>query len=97
MVEVEVKAGQTVQLPIEHQAATLHLRFAGGPAGAPADVAWEVRDEAGRMIWSAGQTEAKGLLQAGRYVVSASARGLREERTVELRAGEAVQVEFGAE
>jgi Ca-activated chloride channel family protein len=95
--DVEIKAGQTVQLAIEHRAATLQLRFVGAGSGAPGDVAWEVRDEAGRMVWSAGRAEARGLLQPGRYVVTASTRALREKRTVELHAGEPTLVEIRAE
>jgi hypothetical protein len=40
--DVEIKAGQTLQVSIEHQAATLRVRLTGIGAG-PVDVTWEVR------------------------------------------------------
>ena len=45
--EVEVKAGQTQQLTLEHQAATLKLRLLGDGGSVLAEVFWDVRDEAG--------------------------------------------------
>jgi hypothetical protein len=95
--EVEIKAGQTIQLPIEYQAATLRLRFAGTVAMS-SDVLWGIRDEAGRVVWSSSQAEpAAVVLQAGRYVVTADTREKRMERPVELRAGDAQVVELTGE
>ena len=84
--EVEVKAGQTLQLTLEHQAANLKLRLVG-PA-ALGEVFWDVRDEAGNTVWSTGQPEPSSILQAGRYRVRAETREKRYERAVELRSGD---------
>jgi hypothetical protein len=84
--EVEVKAGQTLQLMLEHQAAKLKLRLVG-PA-ALGEVFWDVRDEAGNTVWSTGQPEPSSILQAGRYRVRAETREKRYERAVELRSGD---------
>jgi hypothetical protein len=92
--EVEIKAGQTVQLPIEHQAATLKVRLAG--AGLT-DVSWEVRDDSDRVVWAGSQAEDAIVLRAGRYRVSATTASGRPEHTVELRAGETRLVEWRAE
>jgi hypothetical protein len=90
--EVEVKAGQTQQLVIEHQAASLRLRFAGS---APTDVFWDIRDESGQAVWwTSGLAEPLATLQAGRYVVRAEARDKRYERSVDLRIGDARLVEI---
>jgi Ca-activated chloride channel homolog len=94
--DVEIKAGQTLQLPIEHQAATLRVRLTGTGAG-PADVTWEVRDEGDRVVWASSQTEDAAILQAGRYRVSVYAASKQPDRTVELRAGDAKVVEVRAE
>jgi Ca-activated chloride channel family protein len=94
--DVEIKAGQTLQLPIEHQAATLRVRLTGIGAGL-ADVTWEIWDEHERMVWASSQTEDAAILQAGRYRVSASTASKQPDRIVELRAGEAKIVEMRAE
>jgi Ca-activated chloride channel homolog len=88
--EVEIKGGQALQLSLEHQLAALRLRH----AGAPAEVAWEVRDEDRRVVWTSGDAEAGVALQAGRYLVTAQTPAKREERAVELRAGDTRVVEF---
>ena len=89
--EVEVKAGLTQQLVLEHQTASLKLRFAGA---APSDVFWDIRDESGRAVWTSGLAEPLATLQAGRYLVRAEAREKRYERSVELRIGDARLVEI---
>ena len=85
--EVEVKAGQTQQLTLEHQAANLKLRLGGG-GRRWREVFWDVRDEAGNTVWTTGQPEPSATLQAGRYRVRAETREKRYERAVELRAGD---------
>jgi Ca-activated chloride channel family protein len=94
--DVELKAGQTLQLPIDHQAATLRVRLAGIGAG-PADVTWEVHDEHERVVWTSSQTEDSAILQAGRYRVSAYTASKLLGQSVELRTGEAKLVEMRAE
>ena len=45
--EVEVKAGETMQIALEHQASALRLRATGN---GPADVSWVIRDETGKLV-----------------------------------------------
>jgi Ca-activated chloride channel family protein len=94
--EVEVKAGQTQQLTLEHQAATLRLRLVGG-AGPLTEVSWDIRDENGATVWTTGQPEPQATLQAGRYVVRGETREKRYTRTLDLRAGEARVLELAAD
>ena len=92
--EVEVKPGQTQQLTLEPQAATAKLRLlarAGGAGGG--DVFWEIRDEAGKTVWTTAEPEPSATLQAGRYVIRAEVRERSYDRAVELRSGESRLVE----
>lgn len=94
--EVDIRAGQVQQLLFEHQAAILKLRFAGTGV-APTEVFWDIRDEAGRAVWTSGLAEPVATLQAGRYLTTAETREKRHERTVELRAGDSKLVEIQAD
>jgi Ca-activated chloride channel family protein len=94
--DVEVRAGQTQQLVLEQQAATLKLRLVAN-GGAQGDVFWDVRDEAGRNVWTTGVTEPSATLQAGRYAVRAETRERRYDRQIELHAGEVGLVEITAD
>jgi Ca-activated chloride channel family protein len=94
--DVEIKAGQTVQLPIEHRAATLKVRLTGVGRGL-ADVTWEVRDESDHVVWASSLSEDSAILQAGRYRVSATTAAKQPDQTVELRTGEAKVVEMRAQ
>ena len=93
--EIELKAGQGQHVVLEHQAASLKLRLTG--SAGPAEVFWDIRDEAGQPVWTTGQIEPTATLQAGRYVVRAELREKRHERTVELRAGELKLLELAAD
>jgi hypothetical protein len=95
--EIEVKAGQTQQLTLEHQAATLKLRLVGGGGVPLGEVFWDVRDESGATVWTTGQAEPSATLQAGRYRVRAETRDKRYERAIELRSGEAKALELTAD
>lgn len=92
--DIEIKAGQGQQIVFEHEAAALRLRVTGS---GPTDVFWVVKDQAGNAVWTAAHPEAVATLQAGRYVVRAEMRNKRDERAVELRAGEAKLLEFSAD
>jgi Ca-activated chloride channel family protein len=89
--DAEIRAGQVTQVAIEHQIAQLTLRLTGG---AQAEVSWEVREDAGPTVWTSGQAEAVATVQAGRYQVAVRAGDKRQQRTVELRAGDSRVVEF---
>jgi hypothetical protein len=96
--EVEVKPGQTKQLTLEPQAATVKLRLltrAGGPGGG--EVFWEIRDDTGKTVWTTAEPEPSATLQAGRYVVRAEVRENGYDRAVELRSGESRVVEVVAD
>jgi Ca-activated chloride channel family protein len=92
--EVEVRAGQTTQLVLEQQLATLKMRLSGAGAG---ETWWEVLDETGRGLWMDGQAEPTASLPAGRYLVRAEIRDKRYERAVELRAGETKLLDMPAQ
>ena len=92
--DIEIKAGQIQQLVIEHEAASVRLRIVGS---GPTDVSWIIRDQAGKAVWTGAHTEAVANLQAGRYLVRAETRNKRDERSVELRAGEAKLLEFSVD
>jgi Ca-activated chloride channel family protein len=95
--EVEVKAGQTQQLTLEHQAASLKLRLMGSSGLPLTEVFWDVRDETGTTVWTTGQPEPSATLQAGRYRVRVETRDKRFERAIELRSGEARVLELAAD
>jgi Ca-activated chloride channel homolog len=92
--EIELKAGQALQISLDLQIAALRLRFAGP---VPTEVSWEVRDEEGRTVWTSDESEAVATLQAGRYLVAMTAPRRQEERTLELRAGETRLVEVAGD
>ena len=94
--EVEVKPGQTQQLTLEPQAATAKLRLVTrGPGGG--EVFWEIRDEAGKTVWTTAEPEPSATLQAGRYVIRAEVRERSYDRALELRSGESRLVEVVAD
>ncbi len=95
--EVDIRSGQTQQVVFEHQSATVRLRLAAGPIPILSDVFWDIRDEAGAVVWSTGQPDPWAVLQAGRYKVRAETRGKHYERAVDLRAGETRTIELQAE
>lgn len=96
--DVEIRAGQPPQqLTLEPQAAAVRLRLVGGGSTPLADVFWDIRDEAGRTVWTTGLAEPAATLQVGRYVVRAETRDKRYERAVELRAGDTRVVELTAD
>lgn len=95
--EVEIKAGQTQQLGFEHQASTLKLRLTGSSGLPLGEVFWDVRDQAGRTVWTTGQPEPSVTLQAGRYQIRAETRDKRYERALDLGVGEAKLFEMTAD
>ena len=92
--DIEIKTGQTQQLVIEHEAAAVRLRIVGS---GPTDVSWVIRDQTGKAVWTGAHTEAVANLQAGRYLIGAETRNKRDERSVELRSGEAKLLEFSVD
>ena len=95
--EVEVKAGQTLQVAFEHQASTLKLRLLGTSGLPVGEVFWDVRDQAGRTVWTTGQSEPAVTLQAGRYQIRAETRDKRYERPLDLAAGDTKLFEMTAD
>lgn len=92
--EFDLKAGQTLSVSLEHQVAALRLRLSGPTAK---EVWWEVRDEAGRIVWTGAEAEATVMLQAGRYLVATTTSENHMERTLELRAGETGLIEVAGD
>jgi hypothetical protein len=66
----------------------------GNPLG---EVYWEVRDQAGRTVWTTGQQEPSVTLQAGRYRIRAETRDKRYERSVDVAGGEVKPFELTAD
>jgi Ca-activated chloride channel family protein len=95
--EVDVKAGQAQQIEFEHQASTLKLRLTAVGGNPLAEVFWEVRDQAGRTVWTTGQPEPSVTLQAGRYRIRAETRDKRYERSVDVAGGEVRAFELTAD
>jgi Ca-activated chloride channel family protein len=95
--EVEVKPGQTQQVDFEPQAGTLKLRLVGAGGMPLGEVFWDIRDQAGRTVWTTGQAEPSVTLQAGRYRIRAETRDKGYERTFDLAAGEAKQLDLAAD
>jgi hypothetical protein len=94
---VEVKPGQTQQVDFEPQAGTLKLRLVGAGGTPLGEVFWDIRDQAGRTVWTTGQAEPSVTLQAGRYRIRAETRDKGYERTFDLAAGEAKQLDLAAD
>ncbi|MDX2158469.1 MAG: VWA domain-containing protein [Hyphomicrobiaceae bacterium] len=95
--DIRLKPGETEKVAIEHAAGAVRLRLAERAGGAPLpDVAWEVRDRAGQVVWVGLGTEARALLLAGRYTVKAGARGIAVEQPIEVRAGESRDLDLAA-
>jgi Ca-activated chloride channel family protein len=89
--ELRVKAGATEQVAIEHSAGRVVLRALEKAGGQPlVDVGWELRDRAGKVVWTGIGTEARAVLLAGRYTVKVEGRGVASERQVEIREGQAL-------
>ena len=95
--EVEVKAGQTQQLTLEHQAANLKLRLVGSGGAPVARCSGTSGTRPATTVWTTGQPEPSATLQAGRYRIRAETREKRYERAVELRAGDARVLELTAD
>ena len=96
MRDIELRAGAREQLTVELLAGSIRLRLLDQTGQPLPDVAWDIRDGAGRAVWSASQTEAHPLLLAGRYSVRAEARDRRAEHTIDVRAGETRSVDIAA-
>ena len=88
--ELDLKPGAREQVTLEPAAGVIRLRLMDAGGGAPLpDVAWEIKDRNGRVVYLATESEARPVLLAGRYTVRAEARNRRLTRDVEVRAGEA--------
>src|SRR5262249_42958303 len=88
--EIELKAGQALQISLDLQIAALRLRFSGP---VPTEGSWEVRHQEGRTGGTSDESETAATRQAGRYLVAMTGPRREEERRQELRAGEARLVE----
>ena len=92
---LELKPGAREQVVLELPGGHIQLRLLDVAGGPPLpDVAWEIRDSAGRVVWIGNETEPRPLLLQGRYSVRAETRDRRINRDVEIRAGELRSVEM---
>jgi Ca-activated chloride channel family protein len=92
--EVDLKAGQTLELAMDFAAAIVRLRLLGG-AGAQNEAFFTIRQEDGRTIWATGQPEPTAILAAGRYLIEAETQEKHYRRLIEVRVGETRIVELG--
>jgi Ca-activated chloride channel homolog len=95
--EIEVKAGQALQIVFEHQASTVRLRLVGASGLPLGEAFWEIRDPSGRTVWTTGQSEPTLTLQSGRYLIRAETREKRFERALDLGSGDTKVVEMTAD
>ena len=93
--DLDLKAGSREQVVLEPQAGLIRLRLMEAGGGAPMqDVAWEIKDRTGRVVFVATESEARPVLLQGRYTVRAETRNRRLTRDVEVRSGEARSVDL---
>ncbi len=95
--DLDLKAGAREQIALEVPAGTLKLRWVDAAGMSLPDVAWEIRDRGGRIVWSAIASDAVPLLLQGRYTVKAESRKRRLTRDIEVRAGEVRSVELSGQ
>jgi Ca-activated chloride channel family protein len=96
--EIELRPGAREDLILEHQAGVVRLGLIERQGALPlGDVFWEVRDEAGGIVWITNDAQPLGILRAGRYLVRAEARGHDIQRPIEIRAGDNRVVEILAQ
>lgn len=94
--DIEVRSDGEQRIVLDHQAGTVQLRLGGGAAGLRfGEVLWSILDAAGQPVLRSSQPEPLAVLAAGRYVTRLEARGSRFERTIEVKAGDAGQLEMG--
>lgn len=92
--DIRLRPGETERISINHAAAGARFRMLDPASRKPlSDVSFEVRDPAGRPVWTGLGMEPRALLLAGRYVVRAEGRGLTLEQPFDLAAGEERTVE----
>ena len=93
--EVDVKAGTTINLTLEHQAGLIRFRLADGSGGAAlSDVLWEVRDRSGKPVWRSALAEPKLALAAGSYVIVAQRHDHSRQRPFEVATGDEKTIEL---
>ncbi len=92
--DLDLKAGAREQIVLEVPAGSLRLRWVDSSGMSLPDVAWEIRDRSGRLVWSAIASDAAPLLLQGRYTVKAESRNRRLSRELEVRAGEVRAVDL---
>ena len=93
--EVEIKAGTTTNLMLEHQAGLVRFRLADGQGGpALTDVLWEIRDRGGKPIWRSALPEPKVAMAAGGYVIVAQRQDRSRQRAFEVVTGDEKTIEL---
>ena len=96
MREADLRAGFETRIDLDPGAGSVRLKLAGSLLGhGLGTVYWQVFDERGVAVWRTGQAEPVLALTAGRYRVRVEARDKVVERMMDIRAGDAGNVEIG--
>ena len=91
--EVEIRTGETLELPLEIAAAI--VQFAQ-PAGT-GDTFWDLASEDGRRLWSTAINRPQVALAPGNYRITATRRGQRQGLEFTVAAGEDRTIEIPSE
>lgn len=93
--EVAVEPGKSTSVVLKFIAGELSLK-PGPQTATPADISWEIIDQAGRAVWRSMVPEPRALLAPGRYTVRLDIRDKRSVAAVEIIAGERKAVQIDA-
>ncbi|MCH9808225.1 MAG: hypothetical protein K0U74_10880 [Alphaproteobacteria bacterium] len=91
---VEVAAGDDARIEMGVRAGDIKLRVADSNGSPLTGQFWEVRDDAGRMVWRTQQSAPSGLLSPGRYEVRCETRRGVVEGAFEVAAGDTKTIEL---
>ncbi|MGH6815020.1 MAG: hypothetical protein ACREC6_04890, partial [Hyphomicrobiaceae bacterium] len=92
--EVTVKAASEQTVAVEFAAGEVRFKLSEAVRGlSPADVFWEITDEAGKIVWHTTQQDPHAHLAAGRYRVRIG----RFEKVFDIKPAESKTVAVGPE
>lgn len=95
--EIELAPGAEASIELTARAAQLQMQLAQGISTTSAHRFWEIRTEAGKVIWRTSHLSPSTLLAPGRYEVRCELRDRTLQDTVELAAGQTLTARLGGE
>lgn len=95
--EVELAPGAETNVELTAGAAQLQLQLARGISSTSANRFWEIRTEAGKLVWRTSHMSPSALLAPGRYEIRCELRDRTLQGTVELEAGQTLTAMLGGE